>query len=100
MAGILPDDADIELIGQLLGLLSSSIVSLNLIKIEQNCPMREFRAAMAATFNLLASTPQAGDRIAGARAQVHDFEVDWMTGGLQKIVEQLPISLLGFPFAA
>lgn len=94
VAGVLPDDADIEFACQLLGLLPSSIVLLNLIEVEQHGPVRELRTTVAAAIHLLTSTPKSGDGITSAGAQVHDFEVNGMSGRLQKIVEQLPVGLL------
>nr|WP_236952149.1 hypothetical protein [Mesorhizobium loti] len=99
VAWVLPDDADIELIGELLGLLPALIIVLHLIEVEQHRPACEFRAAPAAPIDLLGGAAQAGDGVAGAWTEVDDFEVNRSAGGLQQIVEQLAIGLLGFPFA-
>lgn len=100
MARLLPYDADVELIGELLGLLTALIVVLYLVEVEEHRPAREFRAALATPFDLLARPPQPGNRIAGTGTEIDDLEMNRMTGDLKQVVEQLPIGLLGFSLAA
>jgi len=86
VARVLPDDADVELIGEMLRLLPALIVVLHLVEVEQHHPARELRAAAAATVDLLARAPQPRQRIAGTRTQIDHLEMDRMPGSLQQIV--------------
>ena len=100
MAWLLPYYTDVLLIGNLLRLLPPLIVVLDLIEIEEHGAACEFGATLPAPGDFLGSTSQAGDGIAGAETEVYDLKVNRTALGLQKIVEQLAIGLLGLSLTA
>ena len=100
MAWLLPNYADILLVGDLLRSLPPLVVVLDLIEIEEHRAACEFGATLLAPGDFLGSTSQAGDGIASAETKVYDLKVNRKALGLQKIVEQLAIGLLGLSFTA
>jgi hypothetical protein len=100
VTGILPDDADLHLVGKLLCLLAAVRIVLNLIKIEKYRSARKLCAPLLSPHDLLLSPTQAGDRVARSGTKIDDFEVNRSARRLQQIVEQLAVSLFGLPFAA
>jgi hypothetical protein len=100
MARLLPDDPDAEVQRILFRLLPPLAIGVNLIGVHQHYLQMELRSPLAAPDDFLFSLSQPGDRVASAGIQVHDFQMDRPSSFAEEVVQDLPIGLLGFTFAA